>query len=194
MQCKVRPTTFDEKLLCVLSCHASHAPALCSACSGASCAKNLMKTKCEIWNAVINEQENLDPHCLHYRNYVRLTDLRVVCGKRMSFVCFSIRLEEKINADVNQRHCLWSCSEMCFEFCVHDLVNYPIFIRTEMSQRRRQRSSKLKMYEKCESKCSWLSSARFSPSRIISWQECWHLSTYTFLVSCLHRKWWKKLL
>lgn len=70
---------------CVHSCHAFHAPAPCSACSRASCAKNLMKTKCEIWDAVINEQENLDSQCLRYRNYVRSTDLRVVCGKRMSF-------------------------------------------------------------------------------------------------------------
>lgn len=114
---------------CVHSCHVFRALAFCSACIGASCAKNLTKTKCEIWDAVINEQENLNPHCLRYRNYMRLTDLRVVCGKRMSFVYFSIRLKEKINADVNQRQC-----EMCFEFCVHDLVDYPIFIRTESTK------------------------------------------------------------
>lgn len=58
-----------------------------------SCAKYLMKTKCEIWDVVINEQENLASHCLRFQNYVS-TSQRI-------FAQFSVRVRKKNSVTKN---------------------------------------------------------------------------------------------
>lgn len=146
MRCKVPPTTFDEKLLCAL--------VPCLPCSRTL--QCLQQSKlCEEFDE--NKMWNMR-RCNKWtrKSGFAVLALSKLCALNGSSSClretnefrsFSIRLEEKIYADVNKMHCLWNYSEMCSEFCVHDLVDYPIFIRTEMSRRKRQRISKLKMYE-----------------------------------------------